>query len=123
MISIDSYGWIERFSNGPKARAYNSVFDSANPDDIVTSAVAVYEVYRKTKHARGELSALEDVAVMSQTQVVPVDLRIALEAADYSLDLKLHFADALIYATARRFRAPLYTSDPELQDLPGVTFL
>jgi predicted nucleic acid-binding protein len=123
VISIDSYGWIERFGGGPKQAQYNRVIDSVSPGEILTSTVAVYEVYKKVKALRGEHAALEDVAALGHTQVVPVDQEIALSAADYSLEHGLHFSDALIYATARRYHAELYTSDPALRHLPGVRFI
>jgi len=123
MISIDSSGWIERFAAGPKQAAYNRVIDSVVPDQILTSVVTVYEVYKKAKSIRGEHAALEDVAALGHTRVIPVDQEIALAAADHSLANGLHFADALIYATARRHNADLYTSDPALRPLPGVRFV
>ena len=122
MIGIDSYGWIERFTNGPKAQEYNRIIDKVRPDEIVTSIVVLYEVYRKIKQVKGEELALEAIAALNQTKIAPVDQTLSLEAADYSLD-GLHFADALIYATSRHFEAELYTSDEGLKGLKGVTFV
>lgn len=123
LISIDSYGWIERFGGGPKQVPYNEVIDHTPPERILTSVVTVYEVYKKVKAMRGEHAALEDVAALGHTRLVPVDQEVALAAADYSLEFGLHFADALIYATARRFHAELFSSDPALKGLPGVRFV
>ena len=123
MISVDSYGWIERFTNGPKAVPYNRVIDRVQPSEIITSAVVIYEVYRKVKRTKGEQVALENVAALSQTRVIPLDQTLCLEAADYSLEHRLHFADALVYATARHFGAELYTSDQDLRRLKGVNFV
>ena len=123
MICIDSYGWIERFTNGPKASGYNQVIDSARAEEIITSVVVLYEVYKKVKKLRSEEEALQAVAVLSQATVIPVDQTISLEAADYSLEHGLHFADALVYATARHWDAELYTSDEELRRLKYVTFV
>jgi toxin FitB len=123
LIDIDSYGWIDRFTNGPKAAQYNRIIDKVRPEEIVTSVVVLYEVYRKVKQVKGEEVALEAVATLSQTKVVAVDQTLSLEAADYSLSHGLHFADALIYATARHFTAELHTSDPNLRGLKQVTFV
>lgn len=98
------------------------MMDAVRPEDIVTSVVTVYEVYRKLRPLRGEAASLEAVVALRATRLVPVDDRIALEAADYSLSLGLHFSDALIYATARRFGAVLHTSDPDLRKVPGIVF-
>ena len=123
MISVDSYGWIERFTDGPKADLYDAVIEKAAPSEIVTSAMVLYEVYRKIKQAVNEQSALEAVAAIGQTFVVPVDQSISLEAADYSLMFWLHMADAVVYATARHYGAELYTSDEDLKGVKGVVFI
>jgi predicted nucleic acid-binding protein len=123
LISVDSYGWIERFTDGPKADLYDAVIDKAAPSEIVTSAMVLYEVYRKIKQAVNEQSALEAVAAIGQTFVVPVDQSISLEAADYSLMFGLHMADAVVYATARHYGAELYTSDEDLKGVKGVVFI
>ena len=123
MISVDSYGWIERFTNGPKADLYDAVIEKVAPSEIVTSAMVLYEVYRKIKQAVNEQSALEAVAAIGQTLVVPVDQSLSLEAADYSLMFGLHMADAVVYATARRYGAEFYTGDEDLKGVKGVVFI
>ena len=123
MISVDSYGWIERFTSGSKAPAYNRLIDAEKPEDLVTSVVVLYEVYKKVKGVKGEEKALEAVAALSQTKVVVADQTLSLEAADYSLEHGLHMADALVYAAARQNSAVLYTSDEDLKGLPGVALV
>lgn len=123
MISVDSYGWIERLTNGPRADLYNAIIDKSAPGEIVTSTIVLYEVYRKIKQAVNEQSALEAIAAISQTLVVSIDRSLSLEAADYSLTLGLHMADAMVYATARHYGAELYTSDKDLKGIKGVVFI
>lgn len=123
MIALDSFGWIERFTNGPKAGKYNKVIDQAHPDEIITSVVVLYEVYRKIRKLKGEQVALQDIAVLTQTRIVPLDQTIALEAADFNLEYGLHFSDALVYATARHFNAELCTSDEHFKAIPFVNYI
>ncbi|MDA4123205.1 MAG: type II toxin-antitoxin system VapC family toxin [Thaumarchaeota archaeon] len=123
MICVDSYGWIERITNGPKAARYNEIIDAAAAREIVTATIVIYEVYRRVKQAAGEETALEAVAALSETNIVAVEQTIALEAADYSIELGLHMSDAFVYATARHFDAELYTSDEDLRKLKHVTFI
>ena len=89
----------------------------------MTSVVSLYEVYRKLKQTKGEESALEAVAAMSQTSAISVDQELSLEAADYSLEHGLHMSDAMIYATARHQDADPHASDDHLQGLRGVVFV
>ena len=123
MISIDSPGWIERFTKGPKASQYKQVIESTKPKDIITSVVVLYEVYKKIKKMKGEEEALLAVAALSQTTIVPIDQTISLEAADFSLENNIHFSDALVYATALHWKAKLYTSDKDLRPLKTVCFI
>jgi predicted nucleic acid-binding protein len=123
LISIDSYGWIERFTDGPKAKHYNAVIDQRPGEEIVTAPVILYEVYRRIKQFKGEEMALESVAALSGTNVVSLDQTISLEAADFSFEHHLHMADALVYATARHYDAELYTCDEDLRKLRSVTFI
>ena len=124
MIALDSFGWIERFTDGPKAKRYNKIIDQqSSPEEILTSVVVMYEVYRKVKKLKGEQIALENTAALMQTKVVPIDDTLALEAADFNLEYGLHFSDALVYATARRFDAVLYTSDEHFKKIPFVQYI
>ena len=123
MISIDSSGWIERFTKGPKAPQYKKVIEATPPKEIVTSVVVLYEVYKKIKKLKGEEEALYSVAALSQTTIVDIDQTISIEAADYSLEYGLHFSDALVYATTRHFKAKLYSSDEDLRPLTEVCFI
>lgn len=123
MISIDSSGWIERFTKGPNAAKYKAVIENSDSREIVTSVVVLYEVYKKIKKLKGEEEALLAVAALSQTTIVLIDQTISLEAADFSLENNLHFSDALVYATARHFKAKLYNSDADLRPLKTVCFI
>lgn len=55
-------------------------------------------------------------------QVRPLDSRTAHRAAHMHRRLKLATADAIIYATARRFDAPLLTCDAHFAHLPSVIY-
>jgi len=123
LISVDSSGWIEWFTKGPKSAQYKKIIESSQPKNIITSVVVVYEVYKKIKKEKDEEQALLAIAVLSETTIIIIDQTISLEAADYSLEYGIHFSDALIYATARHWKAKLYTSDPDLQPLKSVHFV
>lgn len=95
----------------------------ADPGEILTPTIAVYEVYKVLKRGASEEDALQAVASMLRTTVVPLTETLALEAADTSLEHSLAMADAIVYATARSRGAELVTTDADLEGLPGVVFL
>ena len=123
MKLIDSYGWIEYFSNGPLAKKYAAYIEDVNENNAVTPTVVVYEVYKRLKKEKGEQVALEAYAQMTRSKLVPLDESTALGAADASLRIGLAMADAIVYTTARTYSAELITSDKDLKGLEGVRFI
>ena len=69
---------------------------------------------------RGEDVADEVIAFTELCVVVPLDTRLALEAADVAREHGLATADAIIYASARAAGAELVTCDAHFTGLPGV---
>ena len=123
MILLDSYGWIEYFTDGPRAKKYEKYVEAVNEDDTVIPTIVVYEVYRKVKASAGEESAIEAYAQLKRAKIVELDERIALRAADISLSLNLGMADAVVYATAQKFDAKVVTSDVHFKGMKGVEFI
>ncbi|MFN2386663.1 MAG: type II toxin-antitoxin system VapC family toxin [Thermoanaerobaculia bacterium] len=121
MILVDSSGWIEYFTDGGNAARYGAYLK--RPVEIVTPTVVLYEVYKLVKRERTEEEALLAAAQIHKTRLIPLSESLALAAADLSLELRLAMADAIVYATARAEEAELVTSDSDLRNLPGVTYL
>ena len=121
MISVDSSGWLEYFTDGELAEQYAQKLD--RPERIVTPTVVLYEVYKRLKRELGEELGLLAVAQIRKTRVEPISEEIALTAADLSLQYDLAMADSFILATARIFKAQLFTSDADFAEIPGVTYL
>jgi predicted nucleic acid-binding protein len=123
LILIDSYGWIEYFTDGPLAESYAPYIEKADNEKYVTPTIAIYEVCRKIKNLQGEQNALEASAQISRTKIVELTSAISLRAADISIALKLGTADAIILATAQECNAEIITSDKHLKDLKKVKFI
>lgn len=121
MIIVDSSGWIEYFADGPRANEYASFLEDLS--QVATPAIIVYEVYKKIRREMHEEDALIAVAQLQKTKVVPLDTRIALAAAEVSLDHGLPMADAIVYATALAYRCDIATSDSHFANLPHVRFV
>jgi predicted nucleic acid-binding protein len=118
---VDSSGWIEFLSSGPRANRYASYV--SRPSEIITPTIVLYEVYKRIKRDRGEEAALASAGQLHGTELVPLSDSIALLAADVSLRHGLAMADAIIYATALEQGAQIVTSDADLKDLPNVVYI
>lgn len=113
---VDSSAWLEFFADTPRAKHFARVIE--DPAHLIVPVVTVYEVFKKVRRERGDDDALQAVSAMLQGRVVDVDVSLVLEAGQ--LDLPL--ADSLIYATAQRHGATLWTEDAHFEELPNVRY-
>jgi toxin FitB len=119
-VVVDSAGWVEYFSEGPKFAAYARYLDT--PESVLLPTVIVYEVYKKLLRETSKEMAQRFLsgAFELHERLIPLDVPIAELAAQISVDTKLPMADAIIYASARQHRAFLITSDAHFDGLPHV---
>ncbi len=119
-ILIDTCGWIEWLSDGELSEMYQPYF--LQTDDLIVPTSVQFELYKWVTRKTNTQAALAAVALTEQTQVVPLTTSIALLAADLSIEHKLSFADAIIYATAQFHQAELITSDNHFKNLSNVKY-
>ena len=113
---VDSSGWLEYFADSPLASQFApAIEDSAN---LLVPVITLYEVFKKVLRERGENDALQIATMMQTGRMIDLDSALAMEAARHPLPL----ADSLIYATAMRFNATLWTQDEHFKGLPRVRF-
>jgi len=113
---VDSSAWLEYFFDTALAASFAPAIE--DPERLVVPVITLYEVFKKVLRTHGEDAALQIAAQMQQGELVNVDEGLALEAAKLPLPL----ADGLIYATAQRHGATLWTQGQHFQGLPGVRF-
>ena len=113
---VDSSAWLEYLTGGVQATCFADVIEDSKR--LIVPAIVLYEVFKKVLRERGEQAALQIAAAMHAGKVVPVDAALALDAARYPMPL----ADSLIYATAQRLGATVWTQDKDFKDLPGVKY-
>jgi toxin FitB len=120
-VVIDSSGWLEYITGDEKADLFAPYFE--NDVQVLVPVIVLYEVRKVLLrgYTKANVQAFESEAL--QRQVIDIDEHIALSAATDSLVHRLAMAEALIYATARRYRARLITSDSHFASLPDVTVL
>lgn len=113
---VDSSGWLEYFAGSARARLFAPAIEA--PERLLVPVLVLYEVVKKIRRERDDSAALEAAALLRSGRIVEIDIETALDAAQ--LDLPL--ADSLIYATARRAGATLWTQDEDFAALPGVRY-
>ena len=121
MNLVDSSGWLEYFADGPNAKVFARPL--RDPEDLIVPTVCLYEVFKVVLRQRGAAAALQTVALMRQGTIVELNERIAILAAELSLEHKLPMADSVILATARIHAAQIWTQDADFEGLEDVTFV
>ena len=121
MHVVDSCGWLEWFTDGKQAAAYEPYLTEVG--EILVPAIVLHEVYKVLKREVGEEKAILAISYMKRSSVIPLEDSLAIKAADLSLLHGLAMADSLVYATAAMHEAPIYTSDADFKGLPLVQWM
>jgi predicted nucleic acid-binding protein len=122
-VLVDSCGWIEYFGGGPLANKYEQYVAKANRRTYYTSAIILYEVFKRMSKLDEKKAIKACASIMSSTTIILVDENVALSAADMSVKYGLSIADAIIKATADLCEAKIVTSDEHLGKLKGVQLI
>ena len=120
MNVVDSSAWLSYFAGDSNAGVFAKPIE--NLSRLLVPSITLTEVFKHVCRQRDEESALAVVAHMEQGRVIPLDAELALNAASFGLAHKLPLADSIIYATARKYQATLWTQDRDFENLPEVRF-
>jgi toxin FitB len=120
MNIIDSSGWLEYFADGPNASFFSPPLQEIA--DLIVPTIIIYEVFKVVLRQRSESDALQSVALMQQGSVVDLTSSISILAAKASIDYRLPMADSIILATARIYKATIWTQDSDFNGIEGVRY-
>ena len=120
MNLVDSSGWLEFFSDGKNAKHFAPVIE--NTSELLVSTINIYEVFKKTLAEMDESAALQVAAIMRLGRVIDVSTSISLSAARISYKHKIPMADSIIYATAKKHNAIVWTQDKDFKKLDNVKY-
>lgn len=121
MNVVDSSGWVEYFVNGANVKFFAPPVQ--DQDNLLVPSICLYEVFKRLKLDIGEENALQAVGIMSHGRIVELDRKIAIDAAQLSLERKLAMADSIILATAHEYDATLWTQDAHFKGMDGVKYI
>jgi predicted nucleic acid-binding protein len=117
---VDSSAWLEYFADGPNAGFFAPAIEAT--EELIVPSIVLLEVFKRLLRQRSENEALQASAVMRQGMIVDLDGALALSAAKVGVTSKLPLADSIIFATARRFDATVWTQDEDFDGLPRVKY-
>ena len=120
MNVVDSSAWLSYFAGDANAKVFSSPIE--NIEKLLVPSIVLTEVFKCIFRQRDEDMAIEAIAHMKLGKVVSLDDVLAIDAAQYGIDFKLPLADSIIYATARKFDAIVWTQDSDFKQLQGVKY-
>lgn len=120
MNVVDSSAWLSYFSGDKNSLVFARPIEKLNK--LLVPSITLTEVFKCILRQRGEDAALDAIAHMEQGKVIPLDGSLAIDAAQCGVDFKLPLADSVIYATAQRFEAVVWTQDADFKLLEGVKY-
>ena len=120
---LDSYSLIAYFEGEAGKDTVIEVFRSARDSgkDLFLSVVNWGEVFYITLREEGRERADEVAHLMSTLpiQIVPADLELAKQAAEFKATKKISYADCFASALAKLKKAELVTGDKEFKQMEG----
>jgi len=120
MNVVDSSAWLSYFAGDKNSGVFAKPIEAI--EKLLVPSITITEVFKCIMRQRDEDAALEAIAHMEQGEVVPLDSSLAIDAACYGLEYKLPLADSVIYATAQKYSAIVWTQDADFKVLAGVKF-
>lgn len=120
MNVVDSSAWLSYFAADANASRFARPIQDLTR--LLVPSITLTEVFKHVCRHRSEEAALAVVAHMEQGQVIALDSELAISAASIGITHKLPLADSIIFATARKYDAILWTQDRDFRDLPQVKY-
>lgn len=120
MNVVDSSAWLSYFAGERNARLFSSAVETL--EELLVPSITITEVFKNILRQRDEESALMAIAHMKQGTVISLDSELALDAGSYGILYKLPLADSIIFATAQKHQATIWTQDSDFKRLPNVKY-
>jgi toxin FitB len=117
---VDSSAWLSYFAGDSNSEYFAEPIE--NTTELLVPSITLAEVFKIILRQRDEDVALAAIAQMEQGQVIVLDSRLAIDAAYYGSKYKLPLADSIIYATAMKYDAIIWTQDNDFESLDRVNY-
>jgi len=120
MNVVDSSAWLEYFSGGKNAKEFLAPIQATS--ELVVPSIIIYEISKVILRESDEDHLLQALAAIQKGQIVELNSSISIAAAKIGLKYKLPMADSIIYATAKKFKATVWTQDVDFNGLANVNY-
>jgi predicted nucleic acid-binding protein len=120
MNIVDSSAWLAYFADEPNAKHF--LIPLNDTATLIVPTITIYEVFKVVLRESGEDAALQAAMAMHKGTIAALTAPLALTAAKLSLAHNLPMADGIILATAREFKAILWTQDADFKNLKNVKY-
>jgi predicted nucleic acid-binding protein len=121
MNVVDSSAWLSYFAGDDNAAVFSEPIEEVS--ELLVPSITITEVFKNVLRQRGEESALIVTAHMKQGRMIPLDSELAMDAAKLGVIHKLPLADSIIFATAQKYAAALWTQDNDFEGLENVRYI
>ena len=120
MNIVDSSCWLEYFAGSRVGEEVAPIIEDI--EKLIVPSITVYEVFKKLLIELDEDKALFAVAHMKQGNIIELDPDLAIYSAKIGKENNLAMADSIIYATAKKNNAILWTQDKHFKLLDNVKY-
>ncbi|MBN4059913.1 MAG: VapC toxin family PIN domain ribonuclease [SAR86 cluster bacterium] len=120
MNVVDSSAWLSYFAGDNNSSKFAKGIE--NLELLLVPSITITEVFKHVLRHRDEEAALIVVAHMKQGRVIDLDSELAINAASFGITHKLPLADSILFATAQKYDATIWTQDKDFQGLPNVKY-
>jgi predicted nucleic acid-binding protein len=121
MNVVDSSAWLSYFAGDANATFFSEPIEQLS--ELLVPSITITEVFKNVLRQRGEEAALIVTAHMKQGKVIALDSELAMDAAKFGMLHKLPLADSIIFATAQKYDAILWTQDDDFKGLENVRYI
>jgi len=121
MNVVDSSAWLSYFASDRNAAVFAEPIERLS--ELLVPSITITEVFKNVLRQRGEGAALIVTAHMKQGKVIALDSELAMDAAKLGVLHKLPLADSIIFATAQKYSAVIWTQDNDFEDLANVRYI
>jgi predicted nucleic acid-binding protein len=121
MNVVDSSAWLSYFASDDNSEVFAKPIEELS--ELLVPSITITEVFKSVLRQRGEEAALIVTAHMELGKVIPLDSELAKDAARFGVLHKLPLADSIIFATAQKFSALIWTQDSDFEGLVNVRYI